>query len=444
MDEKEQEENLEYGRRRIRRKPLLHTKESEKSEEQQKAGNSGNKEGDNRAVPKNDKPQNIDRQLKIETTPITPTEKSPRIEKDESSKKGQNSQRRESVKGEVISRNIRRRLLKNEEIKPKPRKKVVSKQRKIVGRSRRLSSTPKISIIIPAHNEAKSLPILMEHIKDMFAGVDYTGEVIIVDDGSTDNTAKVLENFKRKYGFLRTFRHATNLGLTAALETGFSHAKGRIFVFYPADLQYLPNDIPKMIKKIDEGADIVCGWRQGSYGTKRFVSYFYNMLSKFLFKVKVHDLNSVKAFRREVVDAITFRKDWHRYMVVMAADKGFSVDEVKVKLYPRRYGKSNFGSGRIFAGFFDLISVKFQLTFLKKPMLLFGMGGLISGLAGIIVGLIALYYRFVLNEGLRPLLYLVILLVLSGLVLFAMGFLAEILVLVLEDLRALRKGNNQK
>lgn len=306
--------------------------------------------------------------------------------------------------------------------------------------SNRRPDRPKISVVIPAYNEAENLPALMEYLEDMLKGVRYEGEVLIVNDGSTDKTAQILADSSRKYRFLRVLNHPLRRGLTEALETGFNAARGDIFVFYPADLQYLPNDIPAMIQKIDNGSDIVCGWRQGNYGLKKFVSFCYNTLSRILFKVKVHDLNSVKAFRREVVNAITLRRDWHRYMVVVAASKGFTIDEVKVKLYPRRHGKSKFGFGRILVGFFDLLSVKFQLTFLKKPLLLFGTGGLLSVSAGIAIGIVALYLRYIEHDGFRPLLYLVILLIMVGISLFALGFLAEAMVGIIDELRAMRKS----
>jgi len=298
-----------------------------------------------------------------------------------------------------------------------------------------------VSIIVPAYNEEKNIPLLMEKFFQMFKESPIKGEVILVDDGSIDGTLQKAKESERKYDFLKVTSHKINQGLTAALSTGFSQARGSIFVFYPADLQYDPVDIPRMIDKINEGWDIVTGWKQGRYGTKRFVSIIYNWLSRKLFKVKVHDLNSVKAFKREVVEDIPLRRDWHRYMVVLAADKGFKVGEVKVKLYPRRFGKSKFGGfWRVPIGVLDLISVKFQISFMKKPMLLFGSVGLVLFLLGLISGAVALYMRLVLGQGFRPLLYLVILLVLSGLTFFVLGFLAEAIVGVREKVESLRES----
>lgn len=290
---------------------------------------------------------------------------------------------------------------------------------------RRNDNRVKVSIVVPAYNEAENVPLLMEEFAKMFSDTRMSGEVILVDDGSTDGTYLKVRECQEKYNFLRVAVHRRNRGLTDALMTGFSKARGRIFVFWPADLQYLPEDIPKLIDRIDSGYDVVCGWKSGSYGLKRIVSSIYNLLSRIIFRVKVHDLNSVKAFRREIVNEVPMRKDWHRYMVVMAASKGYKVGEARVNVYPRKFGQSKFGFWRIPIGLLDLLSVKFQLSFMRKPLLLFGFSGLILIFLGILTGGVAVYLRIAKHEGFRPLLYLVILLALMGISLFALGFLAE-------------------
>jgi glycosyltransferase involved in cell wall biosynthesis len=301
----------------------------------------------------------------------------------------------------------------------------------------------KISVVVPAYNESKNLDSLLDNFDKMFRESKLEGEVLLVDDGSTDKTFKLAKDYEKKYTFLKALTNITHRGLTAALQTGFKNATGEIYLFWPADMQYYPEDIPKLINKIKEGNDIVTGWRQGKYGMKTFVSFFYNFLSRWLFKIKVHDLNGVKAFRKKVLEEVPLRKDWHRYMVVMAADKGYKVDEVRIPLYPRKYGKSNFSFWRIPMGVLDLFSVKFQVSFMRKPMLLFGSLGLILVLLGVLAGLLAIYLRIIMHEGFRPILYLVILLVLSGISLFALGFLAEAMVNVrekIEDLENKFKG----
>lgn len=300
----------------------------------------------------------------------------------------------------------------------------------------------KLSVVIPAYNEEGNIGPLLEQFKALFTSVSYRCELIIVDDGSTDKTGNYIKASLPQYPWLKLFTHRRNFGLTTALETGIGKATGKIICFYPADLQYHANEIPKFVAKIDSGADIVTGWKQGHYGLKSIGSFIYNTLSRVLFKVKVHDLNSIKAFTREVVDSFIYRTGWHRYMVVMAAGEGFKIDEVKVKLYPRRSGKSKFSFWwRLPAGFLDLLSVKFQLSFTKKPLLFFGSAGMISGFLGLLVGLVAIYLRVIKHSGFRPLLYLVILLVVSGLMLFFGGFLAELIVSVKDDVKK-RKSTN--
>jgi glycosyltransferase involved in cell wall biosynthesis len=297
-----------------------------------------------------------------------------------------------------------------------------------------INSIPRVSIVVPAFNEEGNVEALCRQFDELRERASFTFEVIIVDDGSTDRTPVILSQLQTRYPFLHVLTHGRNLGLTPALQTGFGRAKGSIFVFYPADLQYKPEDIPAMIAKIDEGNDVVTGWKQGKY-PKKFVSNVYNGLSRRLFGLKVHDLNSVKAFRREVVKSIFLRQDWHRYLVALAAEHGFRVDEVKIPLYPRHSGTSKFsGFWRIPVGVLDLLAVKSQLTLLRKPFLFFGFFGTILILLGVITGMVAIYLRFVMNTGFRPLLYLVILLTVLGVLFFVLGFLAEGLAAIREEL----------
>lgn len=301
------------------------------------------------------------------------------------------------------------------------------------------SDNLKVSVIVPAYNEMENIPILMEKFSLMFEKSKLLGEVILVDDGSTDKTLDEAKRCEKKYPFLKVVSHRTNQGVTDSLLTGFENSRGEIFVFWPADLQYMPEDIPKLVEKIDEGYDVVCGWKQGYYGMKRFVSFVYNTLSRSIFRIKIHDLNSVKAFKKKIIKEIpVMRKDWHRYMVVMANELGFKIGEVKIPLYLRKYGKSKFGFWRIPIGFLDLLSVKFQLSFMKKPLLFFGSLGLGLFILGILVGIVAIFLRIILHEGFRPLLYLVILCVLSGISFFALGFLAETIANLKHDIEEVK------
>jgi glycosyltransferase involved in cell wall biosynthesis len=260
-----------------------------------------------------------------------------------------------------------------------------------------------------------------------------------VDDGSEDETYIRAIEAQKKHNFIKVTCHKRRMGVTEALLSGFEVAEGNIFVYFPADLQYAPEAIPKLVKKMQEGYDIICGWKIGRY-EKRFVSNIYNALSRKLFHIPVHDLNSIKAFKREIVNEIPWRKDWHRYMVVMAYQQGFNVGEVRVKLYPRRYGKSKFsGPGRAIVGVLDLIAVKFQISFMRKPMLFFGSIGGVLILAALIVGIISLYMRFGLHRGYRPLGFLIIFLGLGGLILFIFGFLAEAIAGIRDEIKTLKR-----
>lgn len=302
---------------------------------------------------------------------------------------------------------------------------------------------PRVSVIIPAYNEEGNVEDLCQQLDDMGEKASFSFEVVIVDDGSSDSTAEKLRSQEAQYSFLRVLSHGRNRGLTEALQTGFDNARGDVFVFYPADLQYKPEDIPAMIAKIDEGNDLVTGWKQGDYA-KKFVSNIYNRMSRRLFGLKVHDLNSVKAFRREVIENIFLRRDWHRYLVALAEEQGYRVDEVKIPLYPRHSGDSKFsGFWRIPVGVLDLLAVKSQLTLLRKPLLFFGFLGTMCIGGGVLTGLIAIYYRIFRESGFRPILYLVILLMVLGLLLFILGFLAEGLAAIKEELSGVRKAVNR-
>ncbi len=289
-----------------------------------------------------------------------------------------------------------------------------------------------VSILVPAKDEAENLPEFLE----LAAGLSgFSYEVVVVDDGSRDDTAAVLENLRERYPFLRVVTHRVQRGIADALRSASEVARGDVFVFYPADLQYLPADIPALVQPILDGrADVVTGTKQGQY-EKAFVSGIYNRLCRWLFGVTVTDLNSVKAFRRQVMDHVPMRPDWHRYMVVIAAVDGYRLDSRPVPLHPRRHGTSKFNWRRIPIGVVDLISVWFQLRFGRKPMLFFGLAGALLFLIGFIAGVVALVLRFGFGIGFRPLLNLVETMVICGVVLFGFGFVGELIAGMREESR---------
>ena len=297
---------------------------------------------------------------------------------------------------------------------------------------------PEVSILVPAKDEAENLPLFMEQASAAFASAPQRYEIIVIDDGSVDDSWNVLQRLAAQYPFLRPVRHGVRRGIADALRTGYLHSRGGILVFYPADLQYKPEDIPRLIAPIVAGeSDIVAGYKDGKY-EKAFVSGIYNRLSRSLFKVTVRDLNSVKAYRREVMDALPNRPDWHRYMVVMAAAEGFKVSEVRVPLYPRNAGQSKLGIGRIPVGVLDMLAVWFELRFARKPLLLFGMMGAGLFIVGVIVGIIAILWRVIGGVGFRPLINLVETCLTVGSVFFATGLIGELIAAQRAELSQLR------
>ena len=297
-----------------------------------------------------------------------------------------------------------------------------------------------VSVLVPAKDEAPNLPEFVRQCAEALGPAGFSFEVVVVNDGSRDESGQVLRELERRYPFLRVVTHRRQRGIADALRSAGDVARGDIFVFYPADLQYLPGDIPALVQPVLEGrADIVTGTKQGKY-EKAFVSRIYNTLCRWLFGVRVTDLNSVKAYRREVMDGIPLRPDWHRYMVVIAAADGFRLDSLPVPLYPRKAGTSKFGWRRIPIGFFDLVSVWFQLRFGRKPMLFFGIGGAALFVIGFLAGVAALVLRFGYGVGLRPLLNLVEVMVISGIVLFGFGLLGEMIAGMQEESREMMRG----
>ena len=292
-----------------------------------------------------------------------------------------------------------------------------------------------VSVLVPAKDEADNLPEFIQRCAQALGAAGFSFEVIVVNDGSRDATDRVLRELQRQYPFLEIVTHRRQRGIADALRSAGDVARGDIFVFYPADLQYLPEDIPGLVAPILENrADIVTGSKQGKY-EKAFVSRVYNGLCRWLFGVRVTDLNSVKAYRREVMVGVPLRPDWHRYMVVIAAADGYRLTSLPVPLYPRRAGTSKFNWRRIPVGMFDLVSVWFQLRFGRKPMMFFGVGGALLFIIGFLAGIAALVLRFGYGIGLRPLLNLVETMVISGIVLFGFGFLGEMIAGMREETR---------
>ncbi|HHF53392.1 MAG TPA: glycosyltransferase family 2 protein [candidate division WOR-3 bacterium] len=284
----------------------------------------------------------------------------------------------------------------------------------------------KISVLIPAYNEKENLEELLSHIHKFREKEDIDWEFIIIDDGSTDGSFELLKKLHDRYPYIKVIKHRRNFGLTEALLTGLHHSTGDALVFFPADLQFHLEDVKRMVDKMENGYDLVAGKKKGKY-EKKFVSRIYNLLSQKLFNINVSDMNSIKVMKREILELVPHRKGWHRYIIPLAHEYGYRMTEVEVRLYPRMRGKSKFrGLWRIIVGVTDLIAVKFQLSFIKSPMLFFGTLSLISFVLGVIIFLIALILRF-MGHGYRPILYVVMTFLIGSLIFLTMGSLGEMI-----------------
>ncbi|MEP7199978.1 MAG: glycosyltransferase [Chloroflexota bacterium] len=292
-----------------------------------------------------------------------------------------------------------------------------------------------ISVLIPAHNEAGNLTPLMEKMARAFATNQLDAEVVLINDGSSDGTRAEADALAARYDFLRVVHHRRNRGLTEALKSGFRVTQGDTIIFLPSDLESDPEeDIPKLLAKMADGYDVVAGWRQGRKDTKIVASSIYNFVSRHLFGVPAHDMNWIKAFTRDVMDDLHLRSDWHRFILMIAAAHGYRIGEVKVNFYPRTRGQSKYGFWRIPVSLLDALVVKFLLTFSKKPMLFFGCAGAVFVVVGIAVLAYLAYLFFGFDTQQRPVFIFALVLIVAGLLLFLVGFLAELIVAQTERL----------
>jgi glycosyltransferase involved in cell wall biosynthesis len=289
-----------------------------------------------------------------------------------------------------------------------------------------------ISVVVPVFNEAGNLEELHAKLSDIFRCITESYEIIFVDDGSTDNSFKILAGINKEDGKVRVVRLRRNYGQSAALKAGFDYSRGNIIITMDADLQNDPEDIPLLLGKINEGYDLVNGWRadrKDPFFTKKLPSKFSNWLASRVTGVKLHDFGcTLRALRREVADNIDLYSEMHRFIPALASWSGASIAELKVKHHPRKYGKSKYGLMRLIHGLLDLITVKFLISYSARPLQLFGIPGLISLAAGFVIGAYLTTEKFLLDKALadRPLLLLAVLLVFVGVQFIVMGLLGEI------------------
>jgi glycosyltransferase involved in cell wall biosynthesis len=290
----------------------------------------------------------------------------------------------------------------------------------------------KLSVIVPLFNEAGSLVELHRQLSAALCSLEKPIEILFIDDGSTDGSFDVLKSIRATDANVRAVQFRRNYGKSAALAVGFKQARGRIIVTIDADLQDDPTEIPNLLHKLDEGYDLISGWkkqRQDSF-IKRVSSKFFNRITCLLTGLRIHDINcGLKAYRREVTDSINVYGQLHRFLPVLAQWEGFRVGEVVVQHHPRKFGKSKFGASRFVAGFFDLITVLFITRYTKRPLHLFGAAGLASFLLGLAISGYLSFEKIYLGKHLsnRPLLFLGVLLIILGVQFVSIGLLGEMI-----------------
>ena len=291
----------------------------------------------------------------------------------------------------------------------------------------------RISVLIPACNEVDNIREAVARVGRVLGGLapaNDQSELIVVDDGSCDGTGALAETLCAEYPFLRVLHHRRNLGLTAALHTGFQAVRGEYVLFLPCDLESDPlTDIPLLIAKLDEGYDVVAGWRQGRKEGKILASGIYNIVSRHLFGLTADDMNWIKGFRREVIESLPpLRSDWHRFLLHIAAHQGYRIGEVAVPWHKRRAGRSKFGFARIPVSLLDVLVVKFLLTFSMAPMRFFGGLGLVALAGSGLTYLWLLWLWLAAATQRRPIFWAAGVLAIAGLLLILIGFLAELIV----------------
>lgn len=299
--------------------------------------------------------------------------------------------------------------------------------------------TKDLSVVISLFNEEESLPELIEWIEKVAGREKYAYEIIMIDDGSTDSSWKIISDLARKNPAIRGISFRRNYGKSAALYEGFKAAEGRVVVTMDADLQDSPDEIPELYRMVtEEGYDIVSGWKKQRFDnklTKNLPSKLYNWTARKITGIKLHDMNcGLKAYRNEVVKNIEVYGEMHRYIPYLAKNAGFNrITEKPVQHQKRKYGVSKFGLERFVNGFLDLISLWFLSTFGKKPMHFFGFTGILMFIAGAVLTLWVIIEKLVQqSNGLdfrpvtdQPLFYLALLAIILGFQLFLAGFICE-------------------
>lgn len=290
-----------------------------------------------------------------------------------------------------------------------------------------------ISVLVPLLNEEKNIPELYERLKKVLLSFN-NYEIVFIDDGSIDATFRILHELSEKDTTIKIISFRRNFGQTAALSAGFDEACGDVIITIDGDLQNEPEDIPRLLEKMNEGYDIVCGWRaerNDPFISKKVPSRISNWLAFKLTGINIHDNGcTLKAFKSDVIKNIRLYGELHRYIPAVASWMGISITEIPVKHHSRIYGKSKYTVSRLFRGLLDLMTVKFLISYSTRPMQLFGIPGALSFFFGLLIGGYLAFIRlfFHISIGDRPMLMLAILLLIMGIQFISMGLLGEIIV----------------
>jgi glycosyltransferase involved in cell wall biosynthesis len=293
--------------------------------------------------------------------------------------------------------------------------------------------SPELSIVIPVHNESPNIKPLYDELTQILGQYGRSYELLIVDDGSTDDSFEQLAALQARDSRLRVIRFRRNFGQTAAFAAGFAHARGRLVVTSDGDLQNDPRDIPAMVALIEQGNDIVCGWRKDrkdTFVTRRIPSMIANKLISWATGVDLHDYGcSLKVFRAEVVKPLRLYGEMHRFLPAIASQIGVQIAEIVVNHRPRRAGVTKYGLSRTIRVLLDLATVKFLLSYSTRPLQIFGLVGLLAGGLGTVITGYLGYIRLFQRQGIaeRPLLLLGVMLVFIGVQLVTFGLLAEVM-----------------
>jgi len=289
-----------------------------------------------------------------------------------------------------------------------------------------------LTLVIPLLNEEESLRPLMEKIRGTLDATDLTYEVIFIDDGSTDGSMQVLEELHAAHPEVHVIQFRRNFGKAAAYTAGFQKASGKFVITMDADLQDDPDEIPNLLAKLDEGYDLVSGWKKKRFDPmgKTLPSKFFNWVTGRVSGIKIHDFNcGLKAYRNEVVKDVRVFGELHRYIPVLANLEGYRVGEIPVQHHPRQFGVTKYGWSRLLKGFLDLLTVMYIGKYMGRPLHLFGTMGLIFGILGMGVNcfIASLWLQTGTIQNRHPLLTLGVLLTVLGVQFICTGLLADML-----------------